>query len=201
MDIKIDRDVVSKEWYVNYKTRILFIHLLLTADTETARISTSIRALATSAGLTVQATRTAIKHLQELGKIEVCASNQCTTITILDYEQYLDKKAAVSEKKTKAKPKNPKSKEKLDLESLIKELPEESQDAVRDYVSMRARIKRPIATENTLIRAIKKAKKFAGDDTEKFTRIFEQSVDHSWQGVYDLKEDAPREKAASIWDA
>ena len=97
--------------------------------------------------------------------------------------------------------KNPDSKERLNLESIIRELPEESQDAVREYVTMRERTNHPIATENTLIRAIKKAKEFAGDDTRKFTRIFEQSVDHSWQGVYDLKEDAPREKAASIWDA
>ena len=97
--------------------------------------------------------------------------------------------------------KNPEPKERLNLESIIRELPEESQDAVREYVTMRERTNHPIATENTLIRAIKRAKGFAGDDTRKFTRIFEQSVDHSWQGVYDLKEDAPREKEASIWDA
>lgn len=85
--------------------------------------------------------------------------------------------------------KNPEPKERLNLESIIRELPEESQDAVREYVTMRERTNHPIATENTLIRAIKKAKEFAGDDTGKFTRIFEQSTDHSWQGVYDLKED------------
>lgn len=201
MDIKISKDAVNKEWYVNCKTRILFIHLLLTADVEDAQTSTSVKALAMNAGLTVQATRTAIKRLQELGKIEVFASNQCTTITVLDYEQYLDARDTAHQKKTQTKPKKTKPKEKLDLESIIRELPEESQDSVRDYVSMRAKIKRPIATENTLIRAIKRAKGFAGDDTRKFTRIFEQSVDHSWQGVYDLKEDAPREKEASIWDA
>lgn len=85
--------------------------------------------------------------------------------------------------------KTPEPKERLNLESIIRELPEESQEAVREYVTMRERTNHPIATENTLIRAIKKAKEFAGDDTGKFTRIFEQSTDHSWQGVYDLKED------------
>lgn len=85
--------------------------------------------------------------------------------------------------------KPPEPKERLNLESIIRTLPEESQDAVREYVTMRERTNHPIATENTLIRAIKKAKEFAGDDTGKFTRIFEQSTDHSWQGVYDLKED------------
>lgn len=101
---------------------------------------------------------------------------------------------------TPRKEKNKQKRKPLDLESVIASLPAESQDAVREFVEMRERIKKPIATENTLKRAIKRAKGFAGDDTGRFTRIFEQSVDHSWQDVYQLKEDSPQKEVVNLWD-
>ena len=101
---------------------------------------------------------------------------------------------------TLRKEKNKQKRKPLDLESVIASLPAESQDAVREFVEMRERIKKPIATENTLKRAIKRAKGFAGDSTERFTRIFEQSVDHSWQDVYQLKEDSPQKEVVNLWD-
>lgn len=98
------------------------------------------------------------------------------------------------------KEKNKQKRKPLDLESVIASLPAESQDAVREFVEMRERIKKPIATENTLKRAVKRAKGFAEDDTGRFTRIFEQSVDHSWQDVYQLKEDSPQKEVVNLWD-
>lgn len=109
-------------------------------------------------------------------------------------------KEKVISKNTLRKEKNKQKRKPLDLESVIASLPAESQDAVREFVEMRERIKKPIATENTLKRAIKRAKGFAGDDTERFVRIFEQSVDHSWQDVYQLKEDSPQKEVVNIWD-
>ena len=101
---------------------------------------------------------------------------------------------------TPRKEKNKQKRKPLDLESVIASLPAESQDAVREFVEMRERIKKPIATENTLKRAVKRAKGFAGDSTERFIRIFEQSVDHSWQDVYQLKEDSPQKEVVNLWD-
>lgn len=54
------------------------------------------------------------------------------------------------------------------------------------YLEMRKLIKKP-ATENAQISIIAKLEKLAPNDFEKQISIIQQSIDNSWQGVFELK--------------
>lgn len=62
-------------------------------------------------------------------------------------------------------------------------------EAFNEYLTMRKRIKKPICTDKALHRAMNTLEKLSGGDNDLAVKILNQSVDHCWQGLFELKED------------
>ena len=61
-------------------------------------------------------------------------------------------------------------------------------NAFNEFLVMRNKIKRPIATQQALTRMMNKIDKLSGGDNDLAVKILNQSTDHCWQDVYELKE-------------
>ncbi|MBR9935965.1 phage replication initiation protein [Oscillospiraceae bacterium Marseille-Q3528] len=93
------------------------------------------------------------------------------------------------EKKRKESKKNEEDIEKRKLpyypnDSLLEE-------AFQEFLLMRKKIKRPLATKQALTRMMNKIQRLSGGDNELAVKIINQSTDHCWQDVYELKKDSP----------
>lgn len=66
-------------------------------------------------------------------------------------------------------------------------VPDELKIAFMEFAEMREAKKKPIMTENTVTRILNRLEKFASSTDEKIA-ILNQSTDHCWIDVYDLKE-------------
>ena len=80
-------------------------------------------------------------------------------------------------------------------------------NAFKEYVTMRNKIKKPITTKQCLTRAMNTLEKLSGGDNNLAVKILNQSVDHCWQGLFELKEDNSNKqgnqnfnKGAIDWD-
>ena len=68
---------------------------------------------------------------------------------------------------------------------------------------MRNKIKKPLATKQALTRMMNKIEKLSGGDNDLAIKILNQSTDHCWQDVYDLKSDNGVKRTSSSgidWD-
>lgn len=61
--------------------------------------------------------------------------------------------------------------------------------AFKEFLVMRNKIKKPLATKQALTRMMNKLDKLSGGDNDLSVKILNQSTDHCWQDVYELKED------------
>ena len=96
--IKLDRQILSWEWYDDKNTFKLFIHLLLIAnisDTEwhgitipRGSVATSISKLSKETGLTEKEVRTALNHLERAGSTARQKKPQITVISIKNYDRF-----------------------------------------------------------------------------------------------------------------
>lgn len=96
--IKLNRKIISWEWYSNTNVKVLFIHCLLKANWKDGRFQgkevkrgsfvTSLEKLGKETGLSVQQTRTALNHLFLTGEITNKSFNKYRIITVVKYEQY-----------------------------------------------------------------------------------------------------------------
>lgn len=66
--------------------------------------------------------------------------------------------------------------------------------AFADFVEMRKKIKKPLATERAVDLAIKEVNKLSGGDSVKAIAIINQSILRGWQGLFPLKEDKEPER-------
>lgn len=62
-------------------------------------------------------------------------------------------------------------------------------EAFKEFVAMRNKIKKPLSTKQALTRMMNKLGKLSGGDNDLAVKILNQSVDHCWQDVYALKDD------------
>ena len=62
-------------------------------------------------------------------------------------------------------------------------------NAFKEFVIMRNKIKKPLATKQALTRMMNKIDKLSGGDNDLAIKILNQSTDHCWQDVYELKTD------------
>ena len=96
--IKLHRKILDWEWYTDAPVRILFEHLLLTANYEDKRWKgitikrgqkvTSRQHLAEETGLTEQQVRTALAKLKSTQNITSKTTNKYTLISIVKYNIY-----------------------------------------------------------------------------------------------------------------
>lgn len=93
---------------------------------------------------------------------------------------------------TNSKPKKERKKETfdevLDSVDLIRENPD-LREAFIEYIKMRKLIKKPL-TDRALKLNINEAYKLSRGNAKKMQAIVEQSIQHSWAGMYDIKEKA-----------
>ena len=98
--IKLHRKLVDWEWYSDNPVKIVFIHLLLTANyapkqwqgqtVETGEKVTSIGVLAEETGLTIKQVRLALNKLENTGEIIKKGTNKFTLIKVVNYSLYQD---------------------------------------------------------------------------------------------------------------
>lgn len=60
-------------------------------------------------------------------------------------------------------------------------------DAFKEFLSMRNKIKKPLCTPRGITRIMNKINTLSGGDNDLAVKILNQSVDHCWQDVYELK--------------
>lgn len=65
--------------------------------------------------------------------------------------------------------------------------------AFKEFLVMRNKIKKPIATKQAMTRIRNKIEKLSGGDNDLAIRILNQSTDHCWQDVYPLKEESQKQ--------
>lgn len=70
-------------------------------------------------------------------------------------------------------------------------------NAFKEFVTMRNKIKRPLATKQALTRMMNKLEKLSCGDNDLAIKILNQSTDHCWQDVYELKSDSGGKRSNS----
>lgn len=65
----------------------------------------------------------------------------------------------------------------------------ELNEAFEEFLTMRNKIKKPLATKNAVTRTKNRLNKLSGGNDALAIRILEQSIDHCWQDLYELKPD------------
>ena len=96
--IKLHRQMIKWEWYTDIPTKVLFIHLLFSANHEAQKwrgieikrgqLISSYKHLAEECGLSVQQVRTALKKLESTQEVTSQSTSQNTVITIKNYDKY-----------------------------------------------------------------------------------------------------------------
>ena len=81
--------------------------------------------------------------------------------------------------------------------ALLDPLQPELRKAFEDFIQMRKELKSPL-TERALELNIEKARKLGAGDPEKMKAIVEQSIEHSWQGLYELKEEKQQAQTGGV---
>lgn len=107
------------------------------------------------------------------------------------------------------KEKKPKESKKIEEDIEKRKLPYYPNDslleeAFQEFLLMRKKIKRPLATKQALTRMMNKIQRLSGGDNELAIKIINQSTDHCWQDVYELKKDSPypnkQDQGKTDWD-
>ena len=63
-------------------------------------------------------------------------------------------------------------------------------NAFKEFLTIRNKIKKPLATQQALTRMMNKIERLSGGDNNLAIKILNQSTDHCWQDVYELKSDS-----------
>ena len=71
--------------------------------------------------------------------------------------------------------------------------------AFKEFLTMRNKIKKPIATKQALTRMMNKLEKLSNGDNDLAIKILNQSTDHCWSDVYKLKEDTKQTNQGTKW--
>ena len=120
-------------------------------------------------------------------------TNQKQTRVFIVNSEFLE--LPQTKNKPRNKPKTNQEKAELEKEQSVKKeqmyYPNDEllNSAFKEFLVMRNKIKKPIATKQALTRMMNKIEKLSGGNNDLAIKILNQSTDHCWQDVYELKED------------
>ena len=96
--IKLFRSMKSWQWYHDSNTKVVFLHLLLSANWEDSyygeyfipkgSLVTGYPKLSSQLGISIRNVRTAIKHLKKTGEVTVKVTNKFSIITIENWDKF-----------------------------------------------------------------------------------------------------------------
>lgn len=96
--VKLYRSMLTWEWYDDINVKILFLHLILTANYEDKKWRgkvikrgqrvVSVKKLSEELGITVQQTRTAINKLISTNEITNSKFAECNVFTLINYDKF-----------------------------------------------------------------------------------------------------------------
>lgn len=96
--ISLHRQILEWEWYTDFHTKDLFIHLLLKANHQDNRwkgilvqrgqVITGRKQLAKELGFSEQSIRTSLNKLKSTNEITIEATKQYSVVTIVNYEKF-----------------------------------------------------------------------------------------------------------------
>ena len=72
--------------------------------------------------------------------------------------------------------------------------------AFKEFLIMRNKIKKPVATKQAMTRIKNKLERLSVGDNESAIKILNQSTDNCWQDLYQPKEDYPQQKTRTVFD-
>ena len=112
--VKIDRNILNWRWYQDTNTKVVFLHLLLTANIKDhdfrgdtihrGEVATSIGNIADPLKLTYDQVRTALNHLKDTKEITTKARPKYLVISITNYDKYQARPTEIPSK-SQARPK------------------------------------------------------------------------------------------------
>lgn len=96
--VKLHRKILDWEWYDNTNTRLLFLHMLLHANTKDTEwhghkipkgaFISSMEKLAEGAGLSVRSTRTALTKLKSTNEVTIKTTPQFSLVKLNNWASY-----------------------------------------------------------------------------------------------------------------
>lgn len=214
--VKLHRKILDWEWYDEPLTKVVFLHLLLTANfKETKSRGVTIKpgqtkigrkSLAETLGISQQNVRTALDHLRDSGEITTETTNRYTLVTIVNWASYqidADEQPAdqppTNHQLTTNQPHRKKDKKDKNDEKIYKGVPPEIREAFLEWVEMRKKIGKPITTTNAVMRAVNTLHKLSPDISTQIS-IINRSIDHNWLSFYPLPKANGKGKADELSD-
>ena len=222
--IKLHRKLLEWEWYRDSNTLHLFLHLLLQANHQPTRwrglpieqgqVLTGRHLLSKQTGLSERSIRTSLTRLKTTNELTIKTTSRFSIITIVKYNEYQikDKQTTnkTTSKTTNERPANDQQTTTSKNDKNVKNVKKEDKDlpvpnwinkeTFEAYIDMRKSIKKPLTPHATTLLVGKLQKlKDAGEDIQ---AVLEQSIFHSWQGVFAIKKDLPQKgssKTAGNW--
>lgn len=197
--IKLHRSILNWEWYADMPTRVLFLHLLLSANyknqvwrgQEIPRGSclTSLRELAKQTGLTVKQVRRAMANLERTHDVVSKRTQLCTVISLCNYETYQSSKEDEGTQKGTQEG-TQKGTATIERRKEIKNIrwdnyPNLDNDAFREAWEQKLEHRRQRKDKPwTEITVKQKLKTFNGWGSAVAIAALQQSVENNWAGVF-----------------
>lgn len=217
--IKLHRSLIEWEWYDDIPTKVVWLHLLMTANHEDntwhgieikrGQKLTSNQHLADETHLSVQNVRTALKHLKSTGEITIQSTNKHSLITIEKWEDFQQMDGKANKQKTRKSTNsqqatnkqlttNKNDKNEKNEKNIYIGLSDDLISAIQGFVEMRKKMKKPL-TDRALELQIKSLKNLTDINSPEAIAIVNQSVERGWMSFYPLKQGTaiPQTRAAA----
>lgn len=173
-----------------------YIDILNMADESGGEFETTRRTLESRWGWSGCKVNSFLSLLEEKTIIRPKKNQKKTTITLVNstvtYNTKTKEKPKKDQKKTNENPRSEQNQNEgqaVKKEQVYYPNDELLNSAFKEFLVMRNKIKKPIATKQALTRMMNKIEKLSGGDNDLAIKILNQSTDHCWQDVYELKED------------
>ena len=182
-----------------------YIDILNMADESGGEFETTRRTLENRWGWSSSKVNSFLSLLEEKTIIKPKKNQRKTIITLVNTELIGSQKTKENPKKNQRKTsEKPKSEQEQTVKKEQMYYPNDEllDSAFKEFLVMRNKIKKPIATKQALTRMMNKIEKLSGGDNDLAIKMLNQSTDHCWQDVYELKEDnngQPKRKGGIDW--